>query len=66
MQQSAKKATANYKQLRARLIQSGTTLRRFALDRGYKPATVYNAAKGERSGVITTKIHRELEELTNG
>lgn len=54
------KATKKYSTLRARMIKAGTTLRRFALENGYNPGTVYAAAKGQRYGIISARIINEL------
>lgn len=59
----AGKSNTNYRGLRARLIEAGWTLRRFAIERGYAIPTVYSAAAGRRSGVISVKIRRELKVL---
>lgn len=60
-----KNATRNYRELRARLIRAGYTLRSFARQHGYAVPSVYCAARGTRAGVITTKIRQHLEELIN-
>lgn len=61
----AQNANRNYRELRARLIRAGYTLRSFAEAFGYKAPTVYCAARGTRAGIITTKIKRHLEEIAN-
>ena len=52
-----------YKSLRAELIHRGFTLRSFALANGYSVPTVYMAARGDRSGIISTKIRNHLEQI---
>ena len=55
-----------YRQLRARLIARGLTLRSFARKHGFKQATVYAAARGDRAGVESYRINQKLtEELAN-
>lgn len=62
----SEKANRNYRDLRARLIRAGYTLRSFAAAHGYKAPTVYCAARGTRAGLVTTKIRLHLEEIANG
>jgi hypothetical protein len=54
-----------YHALRARLIERGTNLWRWAELRGYPYTTVVGAARGDRAGIKSVKILRELEEFTN-
>lgn len=54
---------ADYRRLRASLIHRGYTLRSFALRHGYSISTVTMAARGERNGVVASRIRRHLEEL---
>lgn len=58
-----KSPTSNYRKLRSKLIERGWTLRKFAIERGYPPATVYCAAAKTRAGVSSVKILRELEAI---
>lgn len=60
-------ATVNkkYRKLRINLIHRGTTIRRWALEKGYPPTTVYDAIKGNRAGVEAVRIKTELEEYAN-
>ena len=58
-------ATRKYRRLRINLIERGFTIRSWAQSRGYKPSTVYDAAKGARMGIKSVKICRELEEFSN-
>lgn len=60
-----KKANKNYKRLGTQLVQRGTNFRRWAMDKNYPVTTVYGAARGERSGIVATKIKRELEAFIN-
>lgn len=57
------KVKRNYRDLRARLIEKGTTLSGWAREYGYPLTTVYGAARGERSGVKATHIRKQLEAL---
>lgn len=55
-----------YRQLRARLVARGMTLRSFAHKHGFKQATVYAAARGDRAGIESYRITQKLqEELAN-
>lgn len=56
-------ANQSYKRLKRKLLERGWNLRQFAIRNGYKVATVYDAARGSREGVLSVKIRRELEEL---
>lgn len=62
----AKKVNRNYQDLRSSLIKRGTNLRRFALQKGYPVATVYDAARGLRHGIVSMEILRQLEEAAYG
>ncbi len=55
-------SSLKYSQIKAKLIENGTNLRRWANLRGYKPSTVYAAARRTRRGVVATRI---ILELTN-
>lgn len=57
------KKFSTYETLASRLKDRGTNFRRFAIARGYAFQTVYSAARGERDGIVTRKIRRELEAL---
>lgn len=48
--------------LRARLVAQGTSLRQWALLRGYNPKTVYAAITGKRNGPLTRQILTALDE----
>lgn len=50
----------NYRTLKAALLLKGYTLRSWALERGYNPNTVYNAARGIRHGRKSAPIAKEL------
>ena len=62
----SKNANKNYRRIRSQLIHRGLTLRRWAEMRAYPASTVYDAARGTRSGVTAVRIRRELEEYING
>lgn len=53
----------NYRRLRAELIHRGTNLRRFAQEKGYPLATVYDAARGRRAGIESIRILNEINAL---
>lgn len=55
----------SYNDLRSALIARGMYLTTWAVKRGYPYTTVVSAAKGERKGVKSSKIRRELEETAN-
>jgi gp16 family phage-associated protein len=65
MTSPAKQVNPKYRKIRAALINSGHTVSSWARANGYKPSTVFDAAKGLRHGVIATRIKRKLEEYTN-
>lgn len=48
---------------RASLTKKGSSLRRWAEERGYKPHTVYKAANGHRNGPVARKIRKELRKV---
>jgi hypothetical protein len=52
-----------YGKLRRRLLQRGTNLRQWALERGLPVGSVYNCVKGERNGAKAIRIRRELEKF---
>lgn len=62
-QNMSRTATTKYKAIRVGLLRRGHTVRSWALSKGYKPTTVYGAAKGLREGVVSHKIAKELEEM---
>jgi hypothetical protein len=64
-QPSRNKTQAAYAKLRIKLIERGITLHGFAITHGYSIPTVYMAARGQRAGVISTKIRKHLENLIN-
>jgi len=55
-----------YTQIRMGLLRKGLTLRQWAINKGYPLMTVYNAAKGERSGPNSRIIQRQLEAEIHG
>ncbi len=59
-------ARSKYQTLRSRLLDRGFTLRKFALKRGYNVQTVYDAARGDRNGIISKRIRKELEGIIHG
>jgi lambda repressor-like predicted transcriptional regulator len=65
MARPQRNASREYLSLRARLLRRGITLRGFARQNGYRPSTVFNAARGERSGHVTTRIREQLEIASN-
>jgi transcriptional regulator with XRE-family HTH domain len=58
-------ANTNYVRLRKALLDHGLTLRSFAKKYGFKAPTVYNAARGDRHGVVAVRIMRKLMEVTD-
>lgn len=50
-------------QIRIALLRKGLTLRGFANRYGYKPSTVYAAARNERLGVVGWRVRQHLEEV---
>ena len=62
-QKSINKLRFEYPALRARLIERGLTLRSFALTHGYSIPTTYMAARGDRRGIIATRIRKHLEKI---
>lgn len=60
------KARTKYPNLRARLIERGTTLRRFAMENGLPVRSVYSAARGDRAGVKSVYILKKLEDFAYG
>lgn len=61
----SKKKANPYKSIRIGLIEKGTNFWRWAAQKEYPYTTVISAAKGERSGIVSVKIKRELEEFVN-
>lgn len=59
----SQKARTKYRELRARLIRKGYTLRSFARSFGFNEQTVYSAAQGKRAGVVSVQIQTKLEEI---
>jgi hypothetical protein len=57
------KAIKKYQAIRSALIAKGTNLKRWAEDNEYPVTTVYGAAKGERSGIVSTKIRKRLHDF---
>ncbi len=55
----------NYPAIRRALIERGFSVRSWALSKGHSPSTVYDAAKGNRNGVVATRIRRQLQEATH-
>lgn len=61
-----KKATQNeYHELKGQMISRGTNIARWARKHSYPLTTVYLAASGQRAGIKSTKIRRELEKFVN-
>lgn len=58
---SSDNSSSRYQELRWRLLRRGFSLRGWALKQGYPVTTVYSAARGERIGVRSMRIARELE-----
>lgn len=54
-----------YSGLRSRLIKRGTNIRRWAIENDYPPSTVYDAIKGNRTGIEAVRIKKELEAFAN-
>lgn len=52
----------NYPAIRRALINRGYSVASWARAKGHSPSTVYDAAKGNRNGVVATRIRRELQE----
>lgn len=50
-------------QIRIALLRKGLTLRGFASRYGYKPSTVYAAARNDRLGVVGWRVRQHLEEV---
>ena len=48
------------KHIRAALLLRGFTLHSFAHMYGYRPSTVYAAARGDRQGVVGSRVRRHL------
>ena len=57
----SQKVNIKYRDLRGRMLHQGTNPLRWAKDNGYPQSTVYDAAKGKRSGIKAIKIRKELE-----
>jgi len=58
-----RKVNNKYHELRARLIEKGTTINRWAHENGYPFTTAYGAARGLRAGVKATHIRKHLEQF---
>jgi hypothetical protein len=65
MQHARKNASLNldYLRYRAGLLHAGHTLASFARTFGYRPQTVYSAAKGRRHGIQAIRIRKHIETL---
>lgn len=57
------KVNKHYQRLRARLIERGTNLRRFAIENGYPLMTVYSAARGDRRGIRSMQVRQQLKDI---
>lgn len=60
------KANSKFKtpeNIRAALLMKGFSIASFARRHGYRPSTVYAAARGDRLGVIGTSVRRHLMEV---
>lgn len=62
-QEKSSHRTSDYDELRARLLLKGYTLRSFALRHNYQIPTVYDAARGTRGGIISTRISQHLKQV---
>lgn len=63
MHDPRKKQARRYHRIRSRLVARGLTLNRWAVENGYRPTTVYAAARGVRTGALSEQIVQELEAL---
>lgn len=54
-------ANKKYLDIRKSLLGLGYTIRSWALENGHPVTTVYGAARGERGGVKSTRILKQLE-----
>lgn len=57
------KRKTDLRQLKARLVERGYTIRAFAKEGGYSAATVYAALSGRRAGRQSQIILRHIERL---
>jgi hypothetical protein len=58
-------ASQKYNRLRAGLIRRGHTIASWARLTGYRVSSVYDAAKGNRAGVKSVRIQKQLEDFIN-
>jgi hypothetical protein len=56
-------ATIKNKSLAELLLERGHSVRSFAIQHGYKVATVYNAVNNERNGKKARKIRNHIKEF---
>lgn len=63
MTSSAKNVNPEYMKLRSSLLDAGYTISSWARENGYPVTTVFDAAKGNRSGLISRTIRRKLKLL---
>lgn len=59
------KANQKYCKARAKLVEQGTNVTRWANEHGFPVTTVYSIFNGHRSGRLSPEIKRKLEELIN-
>ncbi len=55
------KNSNKYQQRRILLLRKGTNVRRWAIQNGYRPTTVYDALKGDRAGLKSHEILSNFE-----
>ena len=58
-------ANPNFKtpeNIRAKLLMKGLTLASFARKHGFRQSTTYAAARGDRLGIVGTRIKMQLQE----
>lgn len=63
--QRMENANPNFKtpeNIRAKLLMRGLTVASFARKHGFRPSTAYAAARGDRLGIVGTKIRLQLQE----
>lgn len=57
----ARKLPDDYTLIRVGLINRGFTLASWARTKGYPVPTVYDAARGKRRGIKSTRIRKQLQ-----
>jgi len=55
------RSSRNALRLRARLLNSGYTIRGFAQDHGFSESTVKAAIRGQRSGPVSQEVLRAIK-----